>query len=214
MTDPATIADESKYTYDVKSHRFRAPNGRYVSASEVTGIRDLIIAKKVERTAELVNALYDGVIGPNAFVTAMRLEIKRTTMMQYMLGRGGANALTQSDYGRIGQLLKTQYQYLNNFTTQIMDGKVTRSRAIDRAGMYIDTTVGAHERAKGIAWDVDLPEYPPNHTRCLCEWTLENDGPNRILAYWKVHSGNPCEYCENNEAMYAPLIFERGKQDA
>jgi len=88
MTDATTAVDESKYTYDVKSHRFRAPNGRYVSASEVTGIRDLIIAKKVERTAELVNALYDGVIGPNAFVTAMRLEIKRTTMMQYMLGRG------------------------------------------------------------------------------------------------------------------------------
>lgn len=204
--------NDSQYTYDPKSRRFRAPNGRYVSATEILNIRDTLIAIRVERTTALVNMLYDGVITPNAFVVAMRQEIKNVTIMEYMLGRGGANALTSADYGRIGNLVKSQYRYLNNFTQQIMDGTVSRERAIDRAGLYMDTTRAAHERAKAVAWNVELPEYPGIHPRCSCHVELTEDGPDRVLAYWVTTSAKPCERCEANEAEWNPLVIERPGQ--
>lgn len=199
---------ESNYTYDPKSRRFRAPDGRYVSSAQVVGLREHIITAKTARTASLVNSLYAGTLSPSSFVLAMRDEIKRTVMMEYMLGRGGLNAMTQADYGRIGAILKPQYKYLNNFTTQIMDGKVTKDRAVQRAAMYIDSTRNAHERAKGSAWDVNLPEYPGIHPGCACDWDIKAVG-DVVHAYWKTRSARPCPECEANESTWNPLVIER-----
>lgn len=198
---------EGNYTYDPKSRRFRAPDGRYVSAAEVVGLRDHIIAAKSARTVSLVNSLYAGTISPSAFVLSMRDEIKRTVLMEYMLGRGGLNAMTSADYGRIGSILKPQYQYLNTFVTQVMEGNVTKDQAIRRAGMYIDSTRVAHERAKGVAWDVNLPAYPGIHPNCACDWDIQRKG-DAIHAYWKTRGGKSCVECENNESTWNPLVFE------
>ena len=199
---------ESNYTYDPKSRRFRGPDGRYVSSAQVVGLRDQIISAKTARTASLVNSLYAGTLTPSGFVMAMRDEIKRTVMMEYMLGRGGINAMTQADYGRVGAILKPQYQYLNNFTTQIMEGKVTKTRAEQRAAMYIDSTRHAHSRGQSAAWDIALPAYPGLHPGCACSIDAkEQEGA--VHVYWRTASKNPCPDCEGYESEWNPLVIER-----
>lgn len=183
---------QSEYTYDPKSKRFRGPDGRYVAASEVLSLRNQIIAAKTSRTTTLVNSLYDGKISPGTFVLRMRQEIKSATMMEYMLGRGGIHMLTQSDYGRIGSMLKVQYGYLNTFTRQIVDGKVTRDRAITRAGMYIDTTRAAYERSRAVAYNVTLPDYPGLHPNCFVPGT-EVDARGVNAAYRHYYNGEVVE---------------------
>lgn len=202
-----TDRQESGYTYDPKSKRFRGPDGRYVAASEVLSLRDQIIAGRTARTASLVNALYDGNISPSSFVLQMRNEIKSATLMEYMLGRGGINMLTQSDYGRMGSMLKVQYRYLNTFTRQIVDGEVTRDRAITRAALYIDTTRAAYERSRATAYNVDLPDYPGLHPNCACYWELVQDGDD-VKAYWNTASANPCPDCEDRESRWNPFIVK------
>ena len=199
---------ESNYTYDPKSRRFRGPDGRYIAASEIIGIRDEIIVAKKQRTATLVNSLYAGTLTPAAFVLAMRTEIQRTVLMEYMLGRGGANALTQDDYGRIGGILKPQYQYLNTFTTQIMNGDVTKDQATRRAGMYIDASRNAHSRGVSGAWDIDLPAYPGIHPYCACVLDFHDRG-DRVHVYWTTQSANACHECEGYESEWNPLVIER-----
>lgn len=199
---------ESNYTYDPKSRRFRGPDGRYIAASDIIGMRDRIIAAKQARTVTLVNNLYSGAMSPSAFVTAMRMEIKRTTMMEYMLGRGGVNAMTNADYTRIGNILKPQYRYLNTFVTQVMDGEVTQARALQRAGMYIDATRAANSRGNSAAWDVNLPAYPGLHPGCACELDFQNR-EDAVHVYWRTRSANSCPDCEGYESDWNPLVIER-----
>lgn len=203
---------EGQYTYDPRSRRFRGPDGRYVAAAEITRIRDQIIVAKQARTATMVNSLYSGALSPSAFVLAMRTEIKRTVIMEYMLGRGGVNALTQSDYGRIGAILKPQYQYLNTFVTQIMDGSVTKDQATRRAAMYIDSTRSAHGRGTSAAWDVSLPAYPGFHPNCLCELDYQDRG-DAVHVYWRTASANSCPDCEGYESEWNPLVIERNMNE-
>lgn len=198
---------DGDYTYDPKSRRFRGPDGRYVSAATVRGLREQIVSAKSARTATLVNQLYDGAISPGRFVLSMREELKRTMLMQYMLGRGGVNSMTQADYGRVGSMLKPQYARLNRFTEEIMAGGISRDSAIYRAGLYMDATRFAHERGKSAAWDVALPAYPGLHPNCACDWDIRKVGDD-VHAYWKTRSKNPCPDCEANESEYNPYVIQ------
>ena len=202
--------NQGNYTYDPKSKRFRAPDGRYISASEVLRLRDTIVSARVGRTAVLVDMLFEGTLSPAGFVNNMRSEIKHTVLMEYMLGRGGVNAMTQADYGRVGSMVKVQYGYLNTFTRQIINGEVTQDTARTRAAMYIDTSRAAYERGRAQAWDVDLPDYPGLHPNCACYWELVQDGDD-IKAYWNIASANPCTECEDRESRWSPLVITRAR---
>lgn len=207
-----TDTTQSNYTYDPVSKRFRAPDGRYIAASEVLRLRDTIISAKVGRTAFLVDSLYAGTLSPAGFVLTMRDEIKRTVLMEYMLGRGGVNAMTQADYTRVGAMTKVQYRHLNTFARQIINGDVSESRARQRAAMYIDTSRAAYGRGQAEAWNVDLPDYPGLHPNCACYWELVQDG-NDVRAYWNTASANPCPDCEDRESRWNPLVITRKNND-
>lgn len=207
MTDTA----QSNYTYDPVSKRFRGPDGRYISAAEVLRLRDSIIAAKVGRTSALVDSLYAGTLSPAGFVMSMRTEIKHTVLMEYMLGKGGVNAMTQADYTRVGTMTKVQYGYLNPFVRQIVDGEVTQDRARQRAAMYIDTSRAAYGRGQAEAWNVDLPDYPGLHPNCACYWELVQDG-NDVRAYWNTASARACPECEDRESRWNPLVITGEEQ--
>lgn len=66
----------------------------------------------------------------------MAAHIKATHLYSAALPRGGWAQLTAADFGRVGRLVRIQYEYLNNFATQLAAGLPTDGRFLARARMY------------------------------------------------------------------------------
>jgi len=199
--------DDSKYQWDRKSRRFRDPSGKYVSQTRIKSIKNKIVDAEKKNAATLASRAVDGSMSPELFVRTMRALLRQTTLMEYMLGRGGLNAMTNSDNGRVGSMLRRQYQYLNRFAADIEAGLLTVEQAQRRAEMYIETARNSYERGQAASWDIRLPEYPPRHVNCACSWAISAHGSGKdreIRAYWRVNSANVCDECKSLQETHAP----------
>lgn len=63
----------------------------------------------------------------------MMREIKQANISASAAARGGWAQMTQSDWGAVGQQVRTQYDYLRNFANEIASGKQRRPLAHCRA---------------------------------------------------------------------------------
>jgi hypothetical protein len=132
--------------------------------------RDQLIDANKENTNSLAAQLASGDITLGVWVLAMRQAIKDIFINQYMLAHGGRNSMTQADFGRLGQMIRTQYAFLENFANDIASGRYTEQAIAARARMYMEASGQAFERGKVLQTGMpDLPAYPSDgSTQCLC----------------------------------------------
>ena len=136
------------FQWDPVIARFRdADTGRYISRDAVRQAVDLLILKAQDRIRIASNELRSGNISIGEWQSIMRDQIKNTHLATEALLRGGWAQMTQADFGRVGQRVREQYDYLANFTQELLDGiVVTDGRFMSRAGMYpASARTGYHE---------------------------------------------------------------------
>jgi hypothetical protein len=63
-------------------------------------------------------------------------HIKATHLYSAAMPRGGWAQMTAADFGRVGRLVRIQYEYLNNFAAQLSAGLPVDGRFLHRARMY------------------------------------------------------------------------------
>lgn len=82
-----------------------------------------------------------GTMSLSDFHLAMRAEVKSSFINNVAAAKGGYAQLSQSDYGRIGNEVKKQYRYLDNFVTELYSGtvKVGTSGFLSRVQLYFNT---------------------------------------------------------------------------
>lgn len=139
-----------------KSGRYRnLRTGRVVSSAEIRRGVETVIRKSARRVEALSGQLRSGSISVEDFEISMRAELKSVHLATSMAAKGGREAMSQSDYGRVGQRLRQEYQYLARFSDQIasgqlpLDGRFTR-----RAASYSNAarnTFAETERSERIA---------------------------------------------------------------
>jgi hypothetical protein len=98
----------------------------------------------------------DGTLSPIDWHQAMRQEIKREYIRQYLLGIGGLDQMTYADWGSIGGMLKEQYGWLNGFAEVV--GDLSEQQILSRSAMYSNSAREAFERANGrvaVKWGAD-----------------------------------------------------------
>jgi hypothetical protein len=145
----------------------------------------------------------------------MRRQTKTAYINEYLLARGGRHNMVQSDWGRLGGLLKRQYEYINNFARDIDAGKVsggqirTRARMYvngasgqirTRARMYVNGATQAFERAKAESHGLPrLSQYPGDgqtvcRSNCQCGLHyVEHD--DRWDVFWRLGVAEHCPDC-------------------
>lgn len=203
------------WEYSTKSRRYRDPSGKFVSMTTVRRMRDAIATSQADTLAGLATRMLAGELTGPAFVMAMRHEVKRMTLLQYMLGRGGRQAMTAADRGRVGALCKAQYTYINGFADAMMNGELSEAQATARARMYGGATTGAFERGHAAAFGIRLPKYPGETqcaANCRCRWRIEEQ-TDRVECTWLLDPGaDHCSDCLTAAADYAPHTIERTSQ--
>lgn len=117
--------------------------GQFVSNAAVReGLESVMDASALQMNA-LTQQLIDGGISLADWQTGMMQQIKITHTTSAALSQGGWAAMTQSDWGATGQLIRAQYDYLRNFAAEIASGKQPLDgRALVRADLYADAANG------------------------------------------------------------------------
>jgi len=143
------------------------------TVNKVLGRAD--VAAKAERLVGLATAehltplavgLSEGSVSLTAWQEGMRQNIKRLYIDQYCLGRGGRAQMTQSDWGKLGQMLKDQYQYLDRYASDLSKMDVAEREAYirNRSQLYANASNEAFERGKSaVAQSLGFDE---------CNWNL------------------------------------------
>lgn len=201
------------FSWDPVSRRYRdLSSGKYLSMTRIRGLREKQVTGNLASVDALSVRLAAGEITVADWTLQMRAELKRVTIDQYLLARGGRNAMKPADWGRVGYQLRSQYGYLQQFAQEIDAGLLSDKQIAARARLYIQATRSAFERGLAAGWQVVLPEYPGDgnqicRTACRCRWAIRptDEGTE---ARWIVNPGaEHCDSCLNNAQRWNPLVF-------
>lgn len=198
------------YVWNAKARRWQnASDGRkFIGPAKLAELRDKFIEGNKAKTAALVQKLAVGDLDRTGFELEMRAHLKNVFAAEYMLARGGKHMMTQRDWGSVGRLCRTNYQYLSDFCAEIGEGKLSLRAIENRAEMYIDAAKHAHERGKAVAWGIDLPAYPTQGSECLvncrCHWVIK-ESEDEFLCYWTKTAHESCPTCLERAARWNPL---------
>lgn len=223
MTMPGTPT-EALWQWNNNTRRYRVTQagadvlgqkvGTFVGQSRMTALRDTYIAQSKLQTNALAAQVYNSEITIQQWQMGMRQVIKDTYINEYMLSAGGRNAMTQSDWGRIGQQVREQYEYLDRFAQDIANGRYTESGIAARARMYPESASQAYEQANVVTRGIpDLPAYPGDGStvclsNCKCTWQIK-ETDDAWLCTWKISPAENCPDCLDRAQRWAPLTIAK-----
>lgn len=111
--------------------------GRIVSQATIRNVLDTMLDGKTANIGQLAEGLRSGVLSLGEWQTAMMNEIKDVHLIGAAMERGGWANMTQADFGRVGRIVRDEYEYLRNFANDIAAGNVPLDgRFIRRSQLY------------------------------------------------------------------------------
>lgn len=147
-------------------------------------------------------------------VEIMREALRDTYSAAYMAGRGGRNAMTPSDWGKLGAMLKEQYKFLNDFAAEVAAGQLSEQQIAARAALYFNSATQATERGRSAARGLTLPAYPGDgstecRSNCKCRLDIEETS-TEWRVYWRLGAAEKhCTTCPERAATWAPLVVPK-----
>ena len=135
---------DAAWSYDPISGRYRGENGRFLSKAAIEALVDGRIKKLNGQLQDFTRRLVDGNITIDQWQGSVREALKPAHLQVTMVGVGGKDALSQSDYGRIGQRLRSEYSYLQKFASDILADRVSGAMALARVGLYAESVRGSY----------------------------------------------------------------------
>jgi hypothetical protein len=191
---PVPVAPQFKWNSTAgraREGRYVDSAGRFVSRANVRTAIDGTIENSAKNVKALADQLQAGQIDPIAWRNAMMQEIRLSHLANAAAAKGGTDQMSQADWGRAGQRIREQYDYIRNFASQVeagtqkLDGTLTR-----RANMYAqagrdtyEATVKAAMKGKGMTLFRNVL-HPADHCQdCLDEtakgWVDINLSPDK-----------------------------------
>ena len=168
-------ADEgTNWRWDKRVGRYRdTVTGRFISKAHVLELLQFSINASNAAVDSLANYIANGMISPSDWMNAFRWEIKSEYIRQYLVGIGGRAQMTPSEWGKLGSLIKEQYQYLKGFAADVAKGEMTEGQIRARMNMYINSSREAYFVARGrvivklklfdeVIWTLGIAEHCPD----------------------------------------------------
>jgi hypothetical protein len=140
-----------------------------------------------------------------------RDRVKLVHLAEYLFGRGGKAMMTPADYGRVGRIVKDQYEYLHGFAGEIAAGGLSEAKIADRLTKYFEAGTHSFERGRLASYSgLLLPALPADggtvcRMRCRCRWQI-TESKTKWTCYWRRTTAESCPGCRDRAARYAPYI--------
>ncbi len=161
-----------EYRWNQAAGRYISSNGRFVGQQIIRTELDKAIDNVTDRLVSLSRDFRNGVIDGRTWQIQSMSLIKETHLLGAALEKGGWNQLTQSDFGRVGQIIRGEYGYYNNLIKQLESGQQKLDGTLDsRMRLYGQAgrdTYHVFEREDRFAQGYDL-ERRILHGRDSCK---------------------------------------------
>ena len=168
------------YIWDKVKARYKdTKTGRFISGKQVSELAKA----SIQETGKLVSRL-----GSKEVRTVLREEVKRETIRQYLLGRGGEAVMSQKDWGTVGGIIKEQYSHLDDFAEGI--DELSDAEVEARSFMYLNSAREGLEKGKREAAD---------------------ESGEAKQERWVLGGKNPCDDCKELADMGWVDIGELGQ---
>jgi len=145
---PGYVWDPNIARYRVLTPGYGQKPGTLVARSRVLDLLGEKIKEGEQRLQGITDQFRQGNLTAKEWQVAFAQQLKTVYLQQGSLGAGGWDRLTQSDFGRMGGLLRGEYGRLEKFAQDILDEKITPAQAEARAKMYSG-------KARGVYWGAD-----------------------------------------------------------
>ena len=162
--------------YDAETGRFRdTETGRLVARAAVRRSIEESLTNVARLTDTLADDLRAGRLSLTEWRVEMRSVIKTSQMMSAEVAHGGRQQMTQADYGRVGQQVRRQYEYLEKWVNEIQAGAPLNNRLEPRAALYLKSARTAYVREEARlmsekGWLARSVTRPAEHcAECLAE---------------------------------------------
>jgi hypothetical protein len=141
----------SDWRWDAPVNRYRdAETGRFLSRDAALEFVNQSVRESINVTGSYAASVAGGKMSPGDWEQRMRDEIKGEYIRQYLLGHGGRETMSKSDWGKIGSMIKEQYTYLKGFANEVAAGNLTDAQIAQRSAMYINSGREAFEKANAL----------------------------------------------------------------
>jgi len=206
-----------RWAWDPSVKRFRdGETGRLVRADTIRSLRDRFVESQEGVVGELAGALARDEITLQQWEASFRQLILRALTAEYLLGRGGRQAMTPRDWGTIGALAKAQYEFARGFAADLAAGKLETAADVEgRMAMYFGAAREAHEIGRSEAYGMPrLPAYPcdggtPCLTGCKCSWSI-TETSTEWRATWRLGAAQQhCAGCSSRALSYALYVTQK-----
>ena len=135
---------DAEWSYDRKVGRYRNEKGQFLSKKAVGAIVDGRISKLEQQLKSFTGKLVNGSITLDQWQGSVREAIKIAHIQVATIGYGGKAEMGSSEYGRIGQRLRSEYTYLQGFVRDLIDGRISAPMAMARIGLYAQSIRGSY----------------------------------------------------------------------
>ena len=217
QTDAIDTVKKGDWVWNQLTKRYRnSKTKKTVSSNTVLRLRDDFV-DEMRDFSKLTDDLVNSRITVQEWLLEMRKQVRDVNSAQYLLARGGRNAMFQTDLDALSEIIKEQYDFLQKFGQEVRAGNLSASQIRARSELYMETSTRAHEQAKAASYDIELPEYPADGSqickaRCRCRWEI-NVLEDKIEAYWLLNvAAKHCDTCLSNAAKWAPYTIVTSNQ--
>lgn len=111
------------YRWNETAGQYINAAGRFVPRAEVRLALDGFLEGATNEARALAEQLRAGQVSLAEWQTAMMRQVKQVHLAAAAAEQGGWAQLTQADYGRVGQVVRAQYGYLDDFAGEIASGR-------------------------------------------------------------------------------------------
>lgn len=138
------------YTWNEGAGRFVNERGQFVAERTVRRVVDDVADAASERMRMASQSLLEGRTSLGAWQTSMQADIKLAHSSTAVIAHGGAEQMTFSRWGSVGQTIRGEYGYLRQFAAQIASGEQPlNGTLVSRAAMYGQASRVTFERTYG-----------------------------------------------------------------
>jgi hypothetical protein len=203
------------WTWDAASAVYLDANGNPLPPADLRGLMARFLEVQRQRAEQATGQMVSNQITVPEWETEMRAIIKDAYGASYMLGRGGRYQMTTRDWGKLGQSVREQFQYLNRFAASFAAGSVSNAQALMRSDLY---PLSARQvQSLGYSYAIGAPELPAHpgdgssecFGNCGCAWELQqttlDDNQPGWECWWERGKTDSCETCIRRENEWAPL---------
>ena len=135
---------DAEWSYDRNAGRYRDERGKFLSQAAVQKLVDGRINKLEAQLKQFTRMLGNGSISFDQWQGSVRAAIKAAHIQAAIIGHGGRGNMGSAEYGRVGQRLRSEYAYLQNFASDLLGRRISAPLSMARVSLYAESVRGSY----------------------------------------------------------------------